>query len=259
MKYLFLLTALMGLMLAGESYSLLPVAEPHVSPVSIEEVLHTLGVPQDPDALVATSAEAVKITFYFPGLEHEAPRFFMRNVKVYVEGNMFKRYKIDPQGGRAQIDLFDGQHAYRCEGEPGTVSRMEDLQYKAFEASVKTFGLIPIIKVLRDPTTEVVYLGCVAGGLNEFSVKTGSSIWTLYSNQQHQITRIEMGKTTIEYSAYYAVQGMHLPFRQRIYSGGRMILELIFTKMDLNASFLPMCFSQESISKEALIKPNPLK
>jgi hypothetical protein len=263
MKHTVLILTLTALILMGESFRFsakvvqpaLPVSRAiqPVHPVLIDEILLAHGLSADASAFVTTSARAIKSSYYQLGSESEAPDFFERLVVVDRDGVLFKRSKITPQGLRKQIDLFDGQNAYRYEIEEGNstgrLNRVEDSQYQSVNASVTLFGLLPIINLLQDATTEIISIGR-AEGLDIVSMKTDSGIWTLYADQEHLIRKVERGQIAILFADYRTVEAVQLPFKQSLYLGGRLTFDLSFIQINLHPVFSPDYFSQSSLQQE---------
>jgi hypothetical protein len=222
--------------------------------VSIAEVRQAHNVQQGPDALLAFTAEAVKLISYPGELDSESSSFFERKVKVSIGAGAFKRHRVDPLGVREQFDLFDGREVYHTVVETGKqveeVNQMGDSPSGDLAFSIKTFGLVPVLKQLSDPATEILYLGRTARREDKFEVKTPTGSWTLYCDQRHIIRKAEIGTRSIEYADYRSVEGTRLPFIQRVYIGGRLSYELVFTSIDLNPTFPAGYFSREAFSKE---------
>ncbi len=224
------------------------------STISIDQVRQAHSVHESSKALSAFTATAVKLTPHPGELDSSLPSFFERKVRVSIGAGVFRRHSVDPLGVREQLDLFDGRELYHTAVEMGKqveeVNQTRDSQTGDLAFGIKTFGLAPVLKQLSDPATEAIYLGRTARKEDKFEVKTPSGSWTLYSDQQHIIRKVEIGARSIEYADYRVVEGTRLPFIQRVYSGGRLIYELIFTGIDLNPSFPADYFSREAFTKE---------
>jgi hypothetical protein len=222
--------------------------------LSIDEVLRAHSVPQNPAALSTFSAEAVRLTSRPPGIDPPLASFFERHVSVVMAGEAYRRHTSDPSRLREQFDLFDGSAIHHAAVEQGRLveaaDSMTDSESEGVEFGVKTLGLVPILRQLSDPTTEAVYLGSAAYGQDKFEVKTSGDRWTIFTNREHLICRLEAGNRTIEYADYRSVDGIRLPFIQRLSIGGRLLQEIVFTRIDLNPALPAGCFSRESLSKE---------
>ena len=229
-------------------------ADQSASPVSIGEVLRAHNAPQTSDLWSAYDGEAVRLTSRPRGIDHEIPSFFERHVSVVWAGNAYKRYTADPLRLREQFDLFDGSVPYHAVNERGMIaeetSQMTDFQSKSVEFGVKTFGLVPVLKQLSNPTTEATYLGRTAYGQDKFDIKTATGRWTLYADTEHLISRIEVGDKVIEYASYRAVDGVRLPFIQRLSIGGQLIQELVFTRIAFNPKLASNYFRRETLPKQ---------
>lgn len=228
-------------------------ADQPASPVSISEVLRAHNAPPNLDLLSACDGEAVRLTSRPHGISHEIPSFFERHLSVAWAGNAYRRYTADPVMAREQFDLFDGSTPYHAVTEKGRVTEkanpMGDSESKSFEFGVKTFGLVPILKYLSDATTEAVYSGRTAYGQDKFDIKTTTGRWALYTDMDHLISRVEVGDKTIEYAGYRSVDGVRLPFVQRLSIGGQLFQELIFTRIALNPKLASNYFRRETLSK----------
>ena len=224
------------------------------STISIDQVRQAHNVHENPNALLAFTATAVKLTPYPGELDSSLPSFFERRVSVSIGAGAFKRHSVDPLGLREHFDLFDGREIHHTAVEMGKqveeVSQTGDSHSGDFALGIKTFGLVPVLNQLSDAATQVIYLGRTVRKEDKFEVKTPYGSWTLYSDQRHIIRKVEIGARSIEYADYRVVEGTRLPFIQRVYTGGRLIYELVFTGIDLNPSFPAGYFSREALSKE---------
>src|SRR5437764_11308011 len=112
-------------------------ADRPASPVAISDVLRAHNVPQNPDALSAFVAEAVRLTSRPPGIDHESPSFFERQVSVVMADNRYKRYTADPLKQREQVVLFDGSAFHYAVSERGKLAeeanQMTDSQARVVE------------------------------------------------------------------------------------------------------------------------------
>lgn len=227
-------------------------ANQSASPISIGEALRAHNVPQNPLALSAFSAEAVRLTSRPPGIDPPLASFFERHVSVVMAGDAYRRHTTDRLGLREQFDSFDGAAPYHAVIEKGRVIKAADSisdSERSAHLSVKTFGLLPILKQLLDPATEVVYLGR-AYGRDKFDVKTATDRWTLFTDSEHLICRLEARDGVIEYANYRSVDGLRLPFIQRLSVGGHLFQETIFSRITLNPGLPRGYFSRKAVLKE---------
>jgi hypothetical protein len=229
-------------------------AKQPASPPSIGEVLSAHNIAQNPDALLGFDAEAVRLTSRPPGIDRELQSFFERRVTVVMAGNAYKRHTADPLRLREQYDLFDGSVPYHAVIENGILAAQSNpvtnSDFRDVEFSIKTFGLVPTLQQLSDTATEAVYVGRTAYGQDKFDVRTATDRWTLYTDAQHLISRIEARDKIIEYASYRLVDGVRLPFIVRLSGGGRLVQELNFTRITLNPKLPSGYFSREALSKE---------
>jgi hypothetical protein len=229
-------------------------AKQAASSISIDDVLRAHNVPRTPDSLAIFSAEAVRLTTRPHGIDRELPSFFERRVSIVLAGNAYKRHTADPLKLREQYDMFDGSVPYHAVTERGRLieeaNQMAGSQSGDVEFSVKTFGLVPILKQLSDPTMEAVYLGRAVGSQDKFDIRTATDRWTLYADTEHLIRRVEISDKTIEYASYRSVDGVQLPFIQRVSIGSQPFQELVFTQITLHPKLPSGFFSVEAFAKE---------
>jgi len=218
--------------------------------VSIEDVRHAHNLPRDVMILSAYTVEAVRLRSIYGDPDSELPNFYERTTEVAVDGTRFKSHQIDPQEVREETDVFDGQSAFHTEVEEGAVvkaDRMGGEQFRDVELNIKTFGLIPILNQISDPATQAVHVGRTTRREDKFEVRTAAGSWTLYADQRHIIRKLKIGDRTIEYGAYRDVEGVRLPFIQRVYVGGRLKYELAFSRIELNHIFPPGFFGTDTL------------
>jgi hypothetical protein len=135
--------------------------------------------------------------------------------------------------------LFDGNTLIRTTFQAGTqldVKAVDGTEAASIKFQIATFGLLPILKRLSDPATQVTYVGATEKG-NRFQVKTGGGSWYFYSNSNHLIDRLEVGEINITYGDYRTVDGLTLPFYQNVRKGETFLYELRFDTFELNPVF----------------------
>jgi hypothetical protein len=145
---------------------------------------------------------------------------------------------------RATLDInqnyfFDGNTLLRTTFQAGTqldVDAVDGTEAASIKFQIATFGLLPILKRLADPATQVIDVGATEKG-NRFQVKTGGGCWYFYSNSSHLIDRLEVGEINITYSDYRTVDGLTLPFYQNVKKGQTLLYELRFDSFDLSPVF----------------------
>lgn len=263
MKNLIYASALGVLIFAG---LLMPIPGKSYQPnpaVSLGEVLSAHNVPPDPAALSAFAAQAVKYTFYDNGDHGKSPGFFERKVSVSFDGEAFTYRKSHPLGIRDQLYMFDGRAAYSALVEKGeaveAASQSADSQIEAARFSARTFGLVWMLKHISSASAEAVYLGETAQKQEMFEVEIADDRWTLYTDRQRLIRKLEKGNKTIEYADYRSVEGVWLPFVQRLYLGGRLVYELVFTEITLDPAFSPDGFTREALMRDNRLNPHSLE
>ena len=222
---------------------------PRAGGPSVRSVLEAHGVYQKP-GLADHISEAVRLTAIGGGAE--LPGFFERKVTLWNHENTFKIRKADPAALRERRELFDGQSFLYAETETGGKTlgsgQMGNSELAEAKFAVGTFGLIPILNRLSDPASQSVYQGITPSG-DRFKVSAAGGSWTFCSGRTHLIRRVEIGDARIEYADYREVDGVQLPFNQKVWIGNRLLYELVFTRIDLNPVFPPACFTRESLAK----------
>jgi len=218
--------------------------------VTIDDVRLAHHLPLDIKVLSAYKVEAVRLRSLYNEPDSELPNFYERMTEIAVDGTRFKSHQIDPQEVREERDVSDGEAAFHTEVEEGVVvkaNQMEDQQFRDVEVNVKTFGLLPVLNQISDPATQIVHVGRTTRKEDMFEVRTAYGSWTLYADQWHIIRKLKVGERTIEYAAYRYVQGVRLPFIQRVYVGGRLKYELAFSRIELNQVFPSGYFGNASL------------
>lgn len=138
-----------------------------------------------------------------------------------------------------QSYLFYGNTLIRNTFQAGTqldVKVVDGTEAASIRFQIATFGLLPILKRLSDPATQVVYVGATEKG-DRFQVKTGGGSWYFYSNSNHLIDRLEVGEIIITYGDYRTVDGLTLPFYQNVRKGETLLYEIRFDTFELSPVF----------------------
>lgn len=233
-----------------------PVFEKAIQPasdISIDDVRQAHNISQQSEAPSVFIIEAVKLTSIYSNFGSGLPNFFERKMSISTDGNAFKLDKIDPLGLREEIELFDGREVHSRVIEMGklveAVNHAGASQYGTVEFGIKNCGLLAVLKHLSDPTAAMVYQGRTARKEDKFEVKVATGSFILYADQEHIIHKVEVGKNTIEYADYRSVDGVLLPFIERVFAKGQLKYELIFTRVDLQPLFPAGYFSRKAISK----------
>jgi len=134
-----------------------------------------------------------------------------------------------------QSYLFDGSTTFQA-GTQLDVKAVDGTEAASIKFQIATFGLLPILKRLSDPATQVIYVGATEKG-DRFQVKTGGGSWYFYSNSNHLIDRLEVGEINITYGDYRTVDGLTLPFYQNVRKGETLLYELRFDTFELSPVF----------------------
>jgi hypothetical protein len=161
-------------------------------------------------------------------------RRFERKINLSTDGSVV-RYD------RATLNInqsysFDGNTVIRTTFQAGTqldVKAVDGTEAASIKFQIATFGLLPILKRLSDPATQVIYVGATEKG-NRFQVKTRGGSWYFYSNSNHLIDRLEVGEINITYGDYRTVDGLTLPFYQNVRKGETLLYELKFDTFELS-------------------------
>ncbi|HYJ89013.1 MAG TPA: hypothetical protein VEW46_23305 [Pyrinomonadaceae bacterium] len=174
---------------------------------------------------------------YYPDISAGSQRVFERRLSLSTDRS-FVRYDKATLN-RNQRFLFDGRTLVRTTFEAETqleVRVLDGVEAASIKFQMATFGLLPILKRLSEPSTQVVYVG-TASRRNRFQVKTDRGSWYFYTNPNHLIDRLEVGDINVTYGDYRTVDGLNLPFYQRVKKGDRLLYEIKFDTFDLNPVF----------------------
>jgi hypothetical protein len=134
---------------------------------------------------------------------------------------------------------FDGKTLVRTTFQTGTqldVKAVDGMEAASIKFQIATFGLLPILKRLSDPATQVFFVGATKEA-DQFQVKTGGGSWYFYSNSNHLIDRLEIGEINITYGDYRTVDGLTLPFYQNVRKGKTLLYEIKFDTFELSPVF----------------------
>ncbi len=156
----------------------------------------------------------------------------MRRYNFNLETDMVVYLVSSAHGGTGAGTLIDAAVMLRVLPRGGVWS------------SVKTFGLVPILKQLSDPAAEAVYWGRPDVEQDKFDVRAAANKWTLYTDAEHVISWLEVCDKTLEYGGYRSVEGVWLPFTQWLSIGGQLVRELFLTKIDPDPEFSPSYFAR---------------
>lgn len=252
MKTIFCAVVLSVVMSAG---LFRPTSEREHPAVSISVVLRAHNAPQDPNSLTNYASEGVMVVPYEGSSDGKAHNFFVHRVSALVRGGSFRYDTVDFNGSLRETYISDGTVCNRSlTGRKGLVNaerRIGEMQFKLVESRVWRFGLLPFLRRLSDPRTEATYLGRTESGNDKFEVKTPSGTWTLLSDESGLIQRLEIGKGTIVFSDYRSVEGVQLPFNERVLIDGRQFYELSFDNINLKPKLDGGLFNSSDWSEPA--------
>lgn len=203
-------------------------------PVSVATVLRTHG-DYNPQKHRRFTQNATLI--YYTESSTGPQRLFERKINFSTDGSRVRYDK--PSLNRNQSFLSNGQILIRTTSQAGT--QLEARVLDGFEAAgirfqMATLGLLPILKRLSDPGTQVVYVGATAKG-SQFEVKNHNGTWYFYTGASGLIDRLELNDVTITFWDYRMVEGLKLPFYQQVKKGDKLLYELKFDAFDLNPVF----------------------
>jgi hypothetical protein len=198
---------------------------------------------------LSASLEAVKLTSIYSDSGSELPNFFERRVSVSVIDTAFRLDKVDPAALREESEMFDGQVLHTTVIEQGKQiedrSEMGASQYETVEFGIKNMGLLAVLNHISDPRAETAYLGLTARKEDKVEVKVTGGSFIVYADQEHRIRKVVVGRYTMEYADYRSVEGVLLPFIERVFVKGHLMYELVFTGIDINPEFPADHFSRK--------------
>jgi hypothetical protein len=227
-------------------------AAPSTPSSSFDEVLQAHGGRAALASVVAFRAEALRLTPTIP------PAFFERRLLISVDGPRFKRDTVDPRGLRHQIELIDGDVGFyavsdRSDGKRAEVSPVQPMdadQRRGARWAVSISGLLHILQTCADRAAEISFQERTPAGLDKFRVKTPAGDWLISADQAHLIRQVEMGDKILQFAGYRSVNGLQLPFIERVSFGNRLMYELFFSTLELNPGLPNDAFNPEAIARE---------
>lgn len=209
-------------------------ASPNSIPVSVFTLLQAHGGRGDRDW---TRFRQEGTLTYHINASVGPQRRFERKLSLSTEGPVVRYDRATLNTKKSY--LFDGNTLIRTTFQAGTqldVEAVGGAEAASIKFQIATFGLLPILKRLSDPATQVSYVGAAEKG-DRFQVKTGGGSWYFYSNSNHLIDRLEVGELNITYGDYRTVDGLTLPFYQNVSKGETLLYELRFDTFELSPVF----------------------
>ena len=173
---------------------------------------------------------------YYPHLS-PGSQSFERRLSLATDGPLVRYDKATLE--KSQSFVFDGNTLVRTTSEHGTrveVKALNEVEAAGIKFQIITSGLLPILKGISDPSSKVICLGTTSNG-DRFEVKTVNGSWYFHSNVSHLIERVEMGEIKITYSDYRTVDGVTLPYYQKVQEGDRFLYDIKFESFDLERVF----------------------
>jgi len=182
---------------------------------------------------------------YYATLSASSRRMLERRLTLSVDGS-FVRYD-KAKLNRSQSYRFDGHTLIQATLDGNTQVRakvIDGVEAASIRFQMATFGLLPILKRLSEPGTDVVYLGPTSKG-NQFQVKGVGGFWCFYVNSSQLIDRLEVNDLTITYGDYRTAEGLTLPFYQQVKKGDKLVYEIKLYPFDLNPAFAADFFKSD--------------
>lgn len=184
---------------------------------------------------------------YHPEISAGSQGVFERQLTLYVNGRYVRYDKTTLN--RTQSYLFDGSTLIRTtfDAESRVESRVIDgSDAVSIKNQMATFGLLPILKRLSEPNTQVVYAGRTSTE-TRFEVKSVGGSWYFYSNSNNLIERVEVNSAIITFGDYRTVEGLTLPFSQQVKKGDKLLYEIKLDTFDLNPVFARGFFKSDPL------------
>jgi len=216
------------------------------SSTSFEEVLAAHGGRKEIAAVPALTVAAARLSVT------SLTDFFERQVVVSVAGTKFKRRAADPLGLRTEIEWLDERGGFRAtvitRAATGAVvsatAPNDDARRRDVKLMVDTSSLLLILQRCVETSVHVVAAERAAQGLDKFTLATANGTLIIYADQSHLVRRVEMGDKVFQYAEYRTVDGLQLPFIQRLSVGSRLFYEWYISNIDLHPTFPLGFFNQ---------------
>lgn len=174
---------------------------------------------------------------YHPDVSAGSQRVFERKLKLSVDRSLVRYDKATLN--RNQSYLFNGHTLVRTtfDAENQVETRVIDgVEAASIKFQMGTLGLLPILRRLLEPSTQVDYAGTTSNR-NRFQVKTAAGSWYFYTNSNNLIDRLEINDINITYGDYRTVEGLRLPFYQQVKKGDKLLYDIRLETFDLNPVF----------------------
>jgi hypothetical protein len=217
-----------------------------VSSTSFEEVLSAHGGRKEIAAISALTVAAARLSVI------SLTDFFERQVVVSLDGTRFKRRVADLLGLRTEIECLDERGVFRAAvitraatGEAvSAAAPNDDARRRDVKLMVDTSSLLLILRRCTDASVRVVAAERAAQGLDKFTLATVDGTLIVYADRLHLVRRVEMGDKVFQYAEYRTVDGLQLPYVQRLSIGSRLFYEWFISNIDLHPTFAPGFFNQ---------------
>ena len=207
--------------------------------VSVSTVLHAHGLDQNK---VRWSFRQNATLAYYEDTPTGPQLVVERKLAFSTDGSLIRFDKTTLK--RTQSFLFNGQTIVQTISEEGTqlgATVLNDFDAARIKFQIASFGLLPVLKRLSNPSTQVVYLRATSNGA-QFLIKTARGPRYLYVDSKNLIYQFEVDDFTITYGDYRTVDGMNLPFYQQVKKGDKLIYDIKFDAVDFNPVFASAFF-----------------
>src|SRR6185436_14575996 len=182
---------------------------------------------------------------YYPDISAGSQSDFERKLTLSMDGSLVRYDKTTLN--RTQSYLLAGRTVVRTtiDGKTPVEARVIDgVEAASIRFQIATFGLLPILRRLSEPSTQVIYAGATSKG-NRFQVTTAGGSWCFYTNSNDLIDRLEINDINITYGDYRTVDGLKLPVYQQVKKGDKLLYEIKFEALDLNPVFTVSFFKSD--------------
>lgn len=182
---------------------------------------------------------------YHLNISAGSQRVFERKLRLSMDRSLVRYVK--GTFNRNQSYLFDGHTLVRTTSEPETqveVKVMDGVEAASIKFQIATFGLLPLLRRLSEPGTQVFYVGATSKG-DQFQVKTARGSWYFYTNSNHLIDRLELNDINVTYGDYRTLEGLKLPFYQQVKKGDKLLYEIKVETLDVHPVFAAGLFKSD--------------
>lgn len=236
----------------GGAFLQTPPPSGQLDSVSFEAVLNAHNAVKNRGRLSRATLKAIRLVSSVD--EHTTPMINERREVVSISGKALKRIRIYPDSLMTQYDVSDGQQGFRvftgAGRKPETIHQLTEQELAATQFNVDSFGLVSILARLHDSASDAIYIGRTQREI-KYKVTTEVGDIVIYADRGNfLITKIVIGNRVTEYARYRSINGLKLPFIQRVWTKDRLDYELWFEKITLNRRFRAGYFSRQALAQE---------